>query len=199
MAIAWRWRIVLVLALVVSGCTAPGQREKPGVVVPPRPSQPGAVPAPAPPPSRPAVPLSYQDREEHALRERVEGRGVQVIRSGDVIKLVLANSYMFALSSDEIQQPATAVLDDIARVLKEYDKTRVDIKGFTDSTGSFVYNQQLSERRAQRLGAYFLSREIAAARISAVGYGPRYPAANNNTESGRVQNRRVEIELTPVR
>lgn len=191
-----RWRYGLIVVFALGGCSTITYQERSGAGAP-LPTEP-PVAAPAAPPPAPAGPLSYQDREEQALRTRFAGTGVQVLRSGDVIRLVVPNSQVFALSSERILPEAEPLLNDIAGVLNEYDKTGVTIKGFTDSAGSFVYNQQLSERRARSLGSYFIGRRVAASRVNAVGYGPRYPAANNNTESGRIQNRRVEIELVPL-
>ena len=140
----------------------------------------------------------YQDRQEKLLNERLVGTGVRVQRNADTIKLIVPGKLAFALNSEQIQANFTAVLDNVALVLKEYSKTVVDIKGYTDSTGSFEHNQQLSERRAQSIGAYLSARQIAAPRIRSAGYGPRYPMVGNDSESGRAQNRRVEIELVPM-
>jgi outer membrane protein OmpA-like peptidoglycan-associated protein len=83
-------------------------------------------------------------------------------------------------------------------VVKEYGRTTLDVRGYTDSTGSFEHNQQLSERRARSVGAYLVTRQIAATRIRTAGFGPRHPIVGNDTESGRAQNRRIEIELVPT-
>ncbi|HSB95447.1 MAG TPA: OmpA family protein [Spongiibacteraceae bacterium] len=164
--------------------------------------KPAAPPAPATGPV-PSAPTSggigyYQDRQEKVLNERLVGTGIRVQRNADTIKLIVPGKLAFAQNSEQLQANFTGVLDNVALVLKEYGKTVVDIKGYTDSTGSFEHNQQLSERRAQSLGSYLSARQIAATRIRAVGYGPRYPLAGNDTESGRAQNRRVEIELVPL-
>ena len=70
--------------------------------------------------------------------------------------------------------------------------------GHTDSTGSEQYNLDLSRRRADSVSNYLVSRGVARARIETIGYGEQYPVADNTTESGRAQNRRVEIRITPV-
>lgn len=140
----------------------------------------------------------YQDRQEKLLSERLLGTPVRMQRNADTIKLIVPGKIAFALNSEQIQPDFNAVLEGVAQILKEYSKTVVEIKGYTDSTGSFEHNQQLSERRAQSIGNYFIAHQIAAARIRSTGYGPRNPLAGNDTESGRDQNRRVEIELVPL-
>jgi outer membrane protein OmpA-like peptidoglycan-associated protein len=140
----------------------------------------------------------YQDRQQSVLEERLVGTGVRVLRTGESIKLILPGRQTFSLSSDQIQPAFAPVLDNIALVVKEYARTTLDVRGYTDSTGSFEHNQQLSERRAASIGAYLVTRQIAATRIRTAGFGPRNPLVGNDTESGRTQNRRIEIELVPT-
>jgi outer membrane protein OmpA-like peptidoglycan-associated protein len=212
---------LLSAALVISGCAVDRPREvrpaSPPIResgIPVKPGSVGVVPSPSkeldkplvPSPTSGAVPSAptsggisyYQDRQEKVLNERLVGTGIRVQRTADTIKLVVPDMLAFALNSEQIQANFTAVLDNVALVLKEYGKTVVDIKGYTDSTGSFEHNQQLSERRAQSLGSYFIAHQITASRIRSAGYGPRYPLVGNDTESGRAQNRRIEIELVPL-
>ena len=68
----------------------------------------------------------------------------------------------------------------------------------SDSTGSRSYNLQLSQRRADSVKAYLVSRGVPAERLQTVGAGPDHPVADNGTEAGRAQNRRVEITIVPV-
>jgi outer membrane protein OmpA-like peptidoglycan-associated protein len=175
----------------------PGE-SSPIIKEPVRPAPP--TPARGPVPSAPTTGGSsfYQDQQERVLNDRLIGSGVRVARNAGAIKLIVPGNLAFALNSEQIQPGFTAVLDNVALVLKEYSKTVIDIKGYTDSTGSFEHNQQLSERRAQSIGSYFMARQIGAARIRSAGYGPRYPLAGNDTAAGRNQNRRVEIELVPI-
>jgi len=82
--------------------------------------------------------------------------------------------------------------------VREFDKTLLQINGYTDSTGSFEYNQQLSEQRAQSVARHFLNNGIAASRVRTAGMGPRDPVASNDSPAGRSQNRRVELSLIPT-
>jgi outer membrane protein OmpA-like peptidoglycan-associated protein len=140
----------------------------------------------------------YQDRQEAELRQQLEGTGVRVQRDGDNLKLIMPGNITFAVNSEQIQPDFYDVLDSVAVVIRKYDKTLVDVRGYTDSTGSFEHNQALSERRAQSVASYLMSRQVTASRVRTAGYGPRYPIAENNTEAGRAQNRRVEINLQPM-
>lgn len=139
----------------------------------------------------------YMDRQEALLRQRLEGTGVRVQRVGDQIKLIMPGNITFDTSSEQIRPGFTSVLDSVGVVLKEFDNTIVEVKGYTDSTGSFEYNQQLSERRAQSVANYLTGAAVAQGRVRISGYGPRYPIASNDTPEGRAQNRRVEIDLLP--
>lgn len=141
----------------------------------------------------------YMDRQEARLRQQLEGTGVRVQRIGDTLKLIMPGNITFATNSDQVAASFTDVLASVGAVLREYDKTQVEVKGFTDSTGSFEYNQQLSERRAQSVARHLINHQVAPSRIRTAGYGPRYPIASNDSESGRAQNRRVEIDLVPAR
>lgn len=67
--------------------------------------------------------------------------------------------------------------------------------GHTDNTGSFEKNQVLSEQRAYSVANYFVAQGVTQDRVQAVGYGPRQPIADNNTEQGKQTNRRVEIQI----
>jgi outer membrane protein OmpA-like peptidoglycan-associated protein len=139
----------------------------------------------------------YQNRQEQQLRERLDGTGIRLARAGDSIRLVLPGNAAFALNGDQLQPRYVEWLTTVATVLREYSKTAIEIKGYTDSTGSFEHNQDLSARRAQAVGGVLIGKQVAAARIRTAGYGPRYPVADNKSDAGRAQNRRVEIDLVP--
>jgi len=140
----------------------------------------------------------YMDRQEEQLRESMQGTGIGVERQGDNIVLNMPSSVTFGFDSSELTGPATSALNDVANVLTQYPETRVNIAGHTDSTGEAGYNQQLSERRAQAVGGFLGGRGVASSRLVVSGYGENQPIASNNTESGRAENRRVEITLTPT-
>jgi len=139
----------------------------------------------------------YMDVQEAKLRQQLSGTGVSVTRNGDNLILNMPGNVTFSTGSANINAGFYAVLDSIAIILKEYEKTNVEIVGHTDSVGDDASNQLLSERRANSVASYFRSQAVDSFRLRAVGYGERYPVANNTTKTGRAQNRRVEITLTP--
>lgn len=140
----------------------------------------------------------YMDTQEARLRQRLEATGVRVERIGDTIKLIMPGNITFDTSSSSLKPSFTDVLNSVVEVVREFDKTLLQINGYTDSTGSFEYNQQLSEQRAQSVARHFLNNGIAASRVRTAGMGPRDPVASNDSPAGRSQNRRVELSLIPT-
>ncbi|MCC7257142.1 MAG: OmpA family protein [Gammaproteobacteria bacterium] len=144
---------------------------------------------------------NYMDRQDAALRARLQGTGVSVTRTGpngQNITLNMPGHITFAVNSADISASFYPVLDSVGLVLKEYDKTMVEVAGHTDSDGSNAYNQQLSERRASSVVAYLISRQIRGDRFLTVGAGEDRPVASNATAEGKAQNRRVEITIVPL-
>jgi len=140
----------------------------------------------------------YMDQQEAKLRAQLQGTGVSVTRSGDNIILNMPGNVTFATDSSDISSSFYPVLDSVALVINEFEKTYVDVVGHTDSTGAADYNQRLSERRADSVSRYLQSRGVLQARMVVRGMGASSPIASNATPAGRQQNRRVEIILVPV-
>jgi outer membrane protein OmpA-like peptidoglycan-associated protein len=140
----------------------------------------------------------YMDRQEAVLRAELQGTGVSVTRIGDNITLNMPGNVTFATNSADLSSAFFEVLNSVSKVLKEFDQTIVEVAGHTDSTGSTTYNQDLSERRANSVSRYFVTRKISEQRLIAVGMGELRPVADNASESGRQANRRVEITMVPL-
>jgi outer membrane protein OmpA-like peptidoglycan-associated protein len=140
----------------------------------------------------------YMDRQEDKLRQQLQSTGVSVTRNGNNIILNMPGNITFATDSSNISADFYRVLDSVALVIKEFEKTYVDVVGFTDDTGAEAYNQKLSEARASSVARYLESQGVLPARIVSSGMGESSPIASNATAQGRALNRRVEIILTPV-
>ena len=140
----------------------------------------------------------YMDNQEAKLRKQLRGTGVSVQRQGDQINLIMPGNITFASARAEIAADFYPVLNSVALVLEEYNKTVVVISGHTDSDGSADYNQGLSEQRANAVSSYLKTRKINAVRLETIGFGESQPMASNNTQEGKALNRRVEITLIPA-
>ena len=140
----------------------------------------------------------YMDAEEAKLRQQLSGTGVSVTRNGDNLILNMPGSITFATNQSDVKSQFYPVLNSVALVLKEYEKTLIDVVGFTDSTGSMQLNMQLSQARAASVGQYLQNQGILPARLQTQGMGPQYPIASNDTADGRQANRRVELVLRPL-
>ena len=139
---------------------------------------------------------SYMDAQEAKLREQLQGTGVQVVREGDNIRLVMPGNITFDTNSGHVKSSFYEVLNSVAVVLEEFDKTIIAVSGHTDSTGSESYNQSLSEQRAASVSQFLESRGVGAALLSTFGEGEANPVADNKTREGRAMNRRVDILIS---
>lgn len=140
----------------------------------------------------------YMDAQEAKLRKQLRGSGVSVERAGDNINLIMPGNITFASNSANINATFYSVLDSVALVIAEYDKTLVVVAGHTDSDGSDSFNQDLSQRRAGSVSEYLISQGILPVRLETVGFGEAQPIAENNSAEGKQLNRRVEITLLPI-
>ncbi|MDT0604034.1 OmpA family protein [Thalassotalea castellviae] len=139
----------------------------------------------------------YMDKQEQAFREELSGSGIDVIREGDNIRLVMPANITFATDQSYITAGFHQTLNDIAKVLIKFDKTLLSIEGHTDSTGSEQHNQLLSTQRAKSVQQYLITKSVEESRLKVTGYGENMPIADNNTASNRALNRRVEVQIIP--
>ncbi len=122
--------------------------------------------------------------------------GVRVDSKGCEIKKVTSlEGVGFATNSDELTEESRAILDSTASELARYPDMKVEVAGHTSSTGPAEYNLVLSERRAQAVADYLISRGLNADRFTVKGYGESEPVADNGTREGRARNRRVELRI----
>ncbi|MDL2267328.1 OmpA family protein [Desulfovibrio sp. OttesenSCG-928-G15] len=107
---------------------------------------------------------------------------------------ITLRSIQFALNSAKLNRDSTAVLDELANVLRQSNRN-ITISGHTCSLGSAAYNQRLSERRAASVKSYLVKQGIPANTMSTVGYGKTRPKFDNSTDEGRRMNRRAEVDF----
>ncbi|MDB4944479.1 MAG: outer membrane protein [Labilithrix sp.] len=142
--------------------------------------------------------------EEKSRREEAEKRAAQA--AADLAKIAsvkqesrgmvitLSGSVLFATAKWELLPGAKSKLDEVAKALTQQDKdSTMTVEGYTDSQGALAMNEELSQKRADSVRTYLVSRGIASDRITSKGMGPSSPVADNTSPEGRANNRRVEI------
>ncbi len=129
--------------------------------------------------------------------EKSAPKGVAAVRQGLVPSPFEDNKILiyFKHNSNELPEESFEKLNQIADYVLQRPGSRISIKGYTDSTGSYSYNVSVSEFRANTIKTFLAGKGIEAARIKTYGMGPENPIASNETEAGRQKNRRVEIEF----
>jgi outer membrane protein OmpA-like peptidoglycan-associated protein len=127
-------------------------------------------------------------RQLEILQAKPTDRGL-VLTLGDTL---------FATGKSEIKSGATANLDKLTKFLNEYPKRTAAIEGFTDSMGSEEMNQSLSERRANAVKHYLIDQGVGSDRLTSSGRGEDAPVADNESATGRQQNRRVEVVISQL-
>ena len=105
------------------------------------------------------------------------------------------NNLTFETGSSNITEESRSEVDNIAAVLNAYNAVNVKLNGYTDNTGDSDANVQLSQARAMSVKARLMALGVAGSRVSTEGYGSANPVASNDTEEGRQENKRVEIEI----
>ena len=150
-----------------------------------------------------AVVGTYMDNQKRDLEQNLADE----IRAGqarveklpnNVVRVTMTSQTAFDVNSADIKPAFHSTMNKLADVVVRYNKTALTVVGHTDATGSDQYNQRLSERRAVSVAQYLESRRVNGLRLAVAGKGENEPIANNNTESGRAANRRVEIYVEPV-
>lgn len=111
--------------------------------------------------------------------------------------LRMQNDVLFPVGSSALSEAGRAKIREIATVLQDYPDSDVYVRGYTSAEGADDMNFELSQRRAQVVANELVGAGIDPRRIDARGMGESNPIASNDTESGRIQNRRVEINIVP--
>jgi len=102
---------------------------------------------------------------------------------------------LFNSGKSSIKAESNQVLNDIVNILQEYPTAKFTVEGHTDSVGSEILNQRLSDSRANAVKKFLIEHGVDQFRLAAIGYGESKPISSNATKAGRAENRRVEINL----
>lgn len=134
--------------------------------------------------------LDARDAQIKKLQEQMNAKQTDrgtVVTFGDVL---------FDLNRSELKPAGMRDVQNLAQFLRDNPDRKVIIEGYTDSTGSDSYNQSLSERRAMSVKSALVRMGVEPSRLVTQGYGKEYPVADNNSQSGRAMNRRVEVTIS---
>jgi outer membrane protein OmpA-like peptidoglycan-associated protein len=149
--------------------------------------------------------MDKQKREFDQMLAESQGREQSAIMQGvqkekDALILTFKSDVLFDTNSSTIKPAAysSGEIDRVAQILNRYPDTTIKVIGYTDSTGSEVHNQQLSELRANAVKNALVVKGVNGMRITTVGMGESNPVADNSTAAGRQLNRRVNIVIEPI-
>lgn len=140
--------------------------------------------------------LAAEKRAAQAAADLAKFASVKEETRGMVI--TLSGGVLFASSKSELLPAAQLKLNSVADALMQQDPdSKMVVEGHTDSQGGDAYNQDLSQRRAQTVRDYLVTRGVASDRVTAQGFGSSRSIADNKSSEGRANNRRVEIIVAP--
>ncbi len=134
-------------------------------------------------------------QQNQTLVQRIEDQGVKVVTVGDNVLLILPADKFFQPDSPNRIQMSDTTLNDIAGLLRGYEKVTVKVAAYSDTTCSPQRALALTQQQAQNVVDYLWARGIDTRIIFAKGYGSGHPISNNWSAYGRAQNRRIEITL----
>jgi len=103
---------------------------------------------------------------------------------------------LFDTGKATLQPSSEEQLNNIAEIMKAYPNVHIKLGGYTDNTGDATANQALSEARAKNVMDALAGKGVDASRMESEGYGDQHPVADNSTEEGRAQNRRIALRVT---
>ena len=135
------------------------------------------------------------DREKAALRDQLRQQLNQVLDTRETARGLIVNlsDVLFDTGSATLKPGTREKLARVSGILLSHPDLKLQIEGHTDSVGEAVYNQRLSESRADSVRAYLVAQGIAATSVTTSGFGETQPVTSNETPAGRQQNRRVEL------
>ncbi len=141
--------------------------------------------------------LAAEARLNDAMNKLALAASLQVKEEPRGTVITLPSNVLFATAKWQLLPGAMSKLDAVAAALKEQPDVTITVEGHTDSQGTDASNLELGKKRAESVRAYLESKGVPKEQLSAVGIGESRPIGDNATATGRAQNRRVEIIVTP--
>ena len=138
-------------------------------------------------------------RQEREWNQQLAGSGAVITNTGSQLRVILPEGVTFPTGSATVASSFRPALREVAGSLNAHPNSTVRVVGHTDTVGSAAYNQQLSQDRALAVARILIRDGVPASRITYSGRGYNEPITRNATATGRAQNRRVEIVITPTR
>lgn len=141
----------------------------------------------------------YMDSAQEKLEKDLAKSGISVTRlDKSTIKLNMPSGLLFDVNKSNVSSSAVPSLSKISDTLQKFEKTIIMVEGHADAQGADDYNLKLSQRRADAVGRELTSRGVITQRVLNRGHGESFPIASNDSESGRAQNRRVELIMRAI-
>lgn len=137
---------------------------------------------------------NQMDKQAEEIEKTVPDAKVERVGEGIVVEF--SSNVLFGFDQSSLSADAKTNLDKLVIVLNSYPDTDVELQGHTDSKGSEAYNLTLSEKRANVISSYLVTKGITGSRLTIKGFGESVPKYDNNTEEGRSLNRRAEFLIT---
>lgn len=136
---------------------------------------------------------NYMDKQAAEIKQDIAGARVE--RVGEGIRITFDSGILFDVNKAELKPISKENISKLAAILQKYPDTNILLEGHTDATGTDEHNLELSRARSQAVANFLASLQVSATRFTIMGYGEAQPIADNETEVGRAQNRRVEIAI----
>jgi len=134
------------------------------------------------------------DKQAEEMKKDIPDATVERVGEGIIIEF--NSKILFGFDQSALSADARTNLAKLVTILKKYPDTNIEVQGHTDNTGTNTYNQTLSEQRAAVVSDYLSANGIPSSRLTIKGFGERAPKYANDTETGQVQNRRVEFLIS---
>jgi len=141
---------------------------------------------------------SQATQQAEQMRERLKEQLNQVLQTKESARGLIVNmsDVLFDFNKYTLKTEAREKLAKVSGILLAYPGLKLQVEGYTDNIGSDEYNQKLSEQRADAVRDYLVSQSVQQGNITAAGFGKSNPIADNSTNAGRAQNRRVQLVVS---